>query len=95
LYIKVKSLIPDRRQLNEELKHARKYLEEMEQKLVEDNAPVNKLSLCPPNAIPINADLINFDYELFINEFKQLSNGRLFDALVIDPPWKLSGSNPI
>jgi mRNA (2'-O-methyladenosine-N6-)-methyltransferase len=38
--------------------------------------------------------LTNFDYVGFANSFKQISEGRLFDVIMIDPPWQLSSSNP-
>lgn len=48
----------------------------------------------PTSSIPIITDLITFDYNAFAENFKRMTEGRLFDVILIDPPWQLSGSNP-
>ncbi len=54
------------------------------------------------NCIPIHEDVIDFDFEVaqiflilkaLAKKQKDLA-GRLFDAIIIDPPWQLSSSNP-
>ena len=45
------------------------------------------------DSIPICADIRLFDFELL--RAKQLEFGaRLFDVIMMDPPWRLSSSNP-
>lgn len=45
------------------------------------------------NAVPICADVTKFNFDLLIE--KQLHfTQRLFDVIMMDPPWKLSTSQP-
>lgn len=49
--------------------------------------------ICPKNSIPINSNILNFDFNYFSNFQKKLT-GKLFSAVLIDPPWQISNSNP-
>ena len=45
------------------------------------------------NAIPIFADITNFNWGLLIKS-QMLFGMRMFDVIMMDPPWKLSTSQP-
>lgn len=53
----------------------------------------NKKSGYPEDCIPINVDLTLFDFKDLIDKQKALTN-QLFDVILIDPPWHLSGATP-
>ena len=48
----------------------------------------------PENSIPVNADVQNFDFSALVKKQKKLSGGKLFDVIMMDPPWQLSTSQP-
>ena len=52
----------------------------------------------PEDCIPINADVRNYDFKVtFTQSLARIHmeiKGKLFDAIMMDPPWQLSGSNP-
>lgn len=48
----------------------------------------------PNNSIPIMADIRRFNFDLFAEKQKELTNGKLFDVIMMDPPWQLSSSQP-
>jgi len=52
-----------------------------------------RVSHVPKNSIPINADVRTFDFKKLQDAQKKLG-GRLFDVIMIDPPWQLSTSMP-
>lgn len=43
--------------------------------------------------MPICADVTNFDFKKFISRQLEISQ-RYFDVIMMDPPWKLSTSQP-
>ena len=45
------------------------------------------------NAIPISADVCKLDFNKLIQTQKRLT-GKLFDVIMMDPPWQLSTSQP-
>lgn len=60
-------------------------------KEVEENK--TKQSLIPSLSIPINANVTKYNFEkLAINQKKYA--GKLFDVIMMDPPWQLSTSTP-
>lgn len=46
------------------------------------------------DCIPICEDIRLFDFKSLAQKQKDLANGRLFDAIMMDPPWQLSSSQP-
>jgi mRNA (2'-O-methyladenosine-N6-)-methyltransferase len=54
--------------------------------------------IVPSDCIPIPADIRSFDFKVStkksLAERHQAIKGRLFDAIMMDPPWQLSGANP-
>jgi len=50
--------------------------------------------VCPYNAVPMRADVRTFNFELLREKQLLLSNGELFDVIMMDPPWQLASSNP-
>lgn len=50
-------------------------------------------NVVPEHCIPINADVKDFDF-CRLAEFHRQMTGRLFDVVMMDPPWKLSSSDP-
>lgn len=47
----------------------------------------------PENCIPISTDIRTFNFSKLAAEHKKLT-GKLFDVIMMDPPWQLSSSNP-
>ena len=54
------------------------------------NKNISKVS---EKAIPISADIRSFDFNNLIKSQMKISN-KLFDAIMMDPPWQLSTSTP-
>jgi len=52
-----------------------------------------KKSTITENAIPISADVRTFDFKQ-LAEVQSNIGGRLFDVIMMDPPWQLSSSQP-
>lgn len=78
--------LPKKSTLQRELRSTIDYVEKMENLLIDYVNP-DKSLVVPPNCIPINADLLKFDFAAFAENFKEITNGRLFDVVLIDPPW--------
>lgn len=49
--------------------------------------------VCPENSCPIRADVRTFDFKHFAAVVKE-KRGRKFDIIMMDPPWRLTTSNP-
>lgn len=49
---------------------------------------------CPLHSCPIRADIRQFDFTSLIKFQKNTSNGKLFDVIMMDPPWQLACANP-
>lgn len=47
----------------------------------------------PPDSIPLRADIRTFDWERLAKAQRELT-GRLFDVIMMDPPWQLATANP-
>jgi mRNA (2'-O-methyladenosine-N6-)-methyltransferase len=55
----------------------------------------NEISAYDDNCIPINTDIRNFNFDFFIKKQKEFSDdNKLFDVILMDPPWQLSSSQP-
>ncbi|CAD8177323.1 unnamed protein product [Paramecium pentaurelia] len=59
----------------------------------EQNELPTLTSSVPENSIPINADVITFNFKSLIASQQKIA-GKLFDAIMMDPPWQLSTSQP-
>jgi len=49
--------------------------------------------VCPEHSCPIRADVRTFDFKRFAT-FIDEKRGHMFDIIMMDPPWKLTTSNP-
>jgi len=49
--------------------------------------------VCPEHSCPIRADVRTFDFKRFAT-FVNEKRGHMFDIIMMDPPWKLTTSNP-
>jgi len=49
--------------------------------------------VCPEHSCPIRADVRTFDFKQFAT-FVDEKRGHMFDIIMMDPPWKLTTSNP-
>ncbi|CBK23014.2 uncharacterized protein [Blastocystis hominis] len=47
----------------------------------------------PPDSVPLRADIRTFDWERLAKAQRELT-GRLFDVIMMDPPWQLATANP-
>jgi len=54
---------------------------------------IDKKSNVGENSIPISADIRNFNFDYLAKKQKEIGM-RLFDIIMMDPPWKLSSSQP-
>lgn len=59
----------------------------------EDNDKHRGGWIVPEYSIPIRADIRKFDFVKLAETQRKLS-GRLFDAIMMDPPWQLATANP-
>lgn len=57
-----------------------------------------QVSTVPDDCIPICADVRDFDFEVRptqnLARVHREVKGKLFDVIMMDPPWQLSGANP-
>lgn len=52
-----------------------------------------EISTCPSHAVPIRADIRTFAFDSLISS--QIHHaGRLFDVVLMDPPWSLTSTKP-
>jgi len=51
------------------------------------------VSNTPLQSVPVNADVTKFDFDRLI-QAQLRHGGRLFDVIMMDPPWQLSSSQP-
>lgn len=73
--------------------YKRQFLQEQKELSGISKANLEKVNVELENSIPIFADIRTFDFEKLRQ--KQLEfGGRLFDVIMMDPPWKLSTSQP-
>lgn len=54
---------------------------------------MSKKSKISDNSIPICSDVTEIDFNKLVR-CQQEFGGRLFDAIMMDPPWQLSSSQP-
>mmetsp|Transcript_23544 Transcript_23544/g.28843 ORF Transcript_23544/g.28843 Transcript_23544/m.28843 type:complete len:524 (-) Transcript_23544:78-1649(-) len=59
----------------------------------DDESKRNEYELVPQYCVPIRADVREFDFERLAKVQKDIS-GRLFDVIMMDPPWMLATANP-
>ena len=54
--------------------------------------------IIPLDCVPISADVRHYDFQVSATQLlaktHQQLRGRLFDVIMMDPPWQLSGANP-
>lgn len=54
--------------------------------------------IIPLDCVPIPADVRHYDFQVSATQLlaktHQQLRGRLFDVIMMDPPWQLSGANP-
>jgi mRNA m6A methyltransferase catalytic subunit len=62
-----------------------KYFEEQYLKVIQKNTP--------EDCVPINADVRTYDFQGLIKAQLEVKS-KLFDAIMMDPPWQLSGATP-
>jgi len=87
--LKAKEEANDRKAKEEEIKEAER---------IKSGAAVVKSTrdmgwIVPQYSVPIRADIRQFPFAELAAKQKQLS-GRLFDAIMMDPPWMLATANP-
>ena len=68
---------------------------QMQEEIREERADED---IIPRDCVPIPADVRSFDFTVLptqhLAEVHQSLKGKLFDAIMMDPPWQLSGANP-
>jgi mRNA (2'-O-methyladenosine-N6-)-methyltransferase len=67
------------------------YLEEL--KFFEEQHNRAILKNTPEDCIPISADVRTYNFDKLIQAQTEVK-GKLFDAIMMDPPWQLSGATP-
>ncbi|CAG9319545.1 unnamed protein product [Blepharisma stoltei] len=81
--------------IQEDLEQIDKYIYQEEMNFFKqefDKREIEKTSV-PEDSIPICADVRNYDF-LQLAKIHQEVKGKLFDVIMMDPPWQLSGANP-
>mmetsp|Transcript_28643 Transcript_28643/g.50939 ORF Transcript_28643/g.50939 Transcript_28643/m.50939 type:complete len:284 (+) Transcript_28643:1500-2351(+) len=58
-----------------------------------DEQAASQISTVPDDCIPICADVRGFNFEELARVHYEVK-GKLFDVIMMDPPWQLSGANP-
>lgn len=79
---KLKSSIEDK---IEDYKESFFYEQQVELKRIKSDVP--------ENGVPVCADVTSYDFKKLIAAQRE-STGRLFDVIMMDPPWQLSTSQP-
>lgn len=88
-FIKIKE--ETKKVINESLKE----IEKLKRLFFENEEKIgNAISDYDDNCIPINTDIREFNFDFFIEKQKEFSEDKLFDVILMDPPWQLSSSQP-
>lgn len=79
--------------IDDEIQQIENYIYREELKFFEDESTrvVNKNT--PEDCIPICADVRSYDFQKLV-EAQMSVKGRMFDVIMMDPPWQLSGATP-
>ncbi len=84
-----------KKQILQEINESKILMEKLEIEFFLNNEKISNLkSKYSDDCIPICADIRNFDFQFLADKQKELTNGRLFDVIMMDPPWQLSSSQP-
>jgi mRNA (2'-O-methyladenosine-N6-)-methyltransferase len=76
------------------IKKAEELIKTLEKQYIEKElSNVHHKSIYPDLCIPINTNILKFGFDVLISKQLELTN-RLFDVILMDPPWKLSSSHP-
>lgn len=83
-----------RKQLEKLSQTVEERLVHYKQQFIQEQADMEKKkSAVSENSIPICADVTTFDFRK-LAEVQSKVGGRLFDVIMMDPPWQLSSSQP-
>lgn len=76
------------------IKKAEELINILEKQYIEKElSNIHHKSIYPDLCIPINTNILKFGFDSLISKQLELTN-RLFDVILMDPPWKLSSSHP-
>jgi mRNA (2'-O-methyladenosine-N6-)-methyltransferase len=96
----IDKLPSDRAKLVALLGQVKSKIKEYKQAYLEENSHLSRpifilegKSYVGDNAVPICADITKFDFENLIKKQMEIAS-REFDVLMMDPPWRLSTSQP-
>ena len=79
--------------INEHLEQIDKHIYMQELKFFEDCFIRVIEKNTPEDCVPINADVRTFDFQKLIDCQLEVKK-KLFDVIMMDPPWQLSGATP-
>lgn len=88
-----------KKQLKNEIEATKEYIKELEDEYVNNELGLIRKTIndkffdCPEHAVPIHADVTCFDFNMLAERQLKLTN-KLFDVIMMDPPWQISSSNP-
>jgi mRNA (2'-O-methyladenosine-N6-)-methyltransferase len=80
-------------QIKDEISQIDEYIQKEELKFFEEESTRVISKRTPEDCIPICADVRSFDFQSLIDAQLQVKN-KLFDVIMMDPPWQLSGATP-
>jgi len=84
-----------KKKISQEIEESKILIEKLETEFFKAEEKLEKgKSKYSDDCIPICADIRTFDFKLLAQKQMKLANGKLFDAIMMDPPWQLSSSQP-
>lgn len=79
----------------QEIMKSKILIEKLEKDFFKNEEKIEKAkSKYSDDCIPLCADIRLFDFKLLAQKQLELSDGKLFDIIMMDPPWQLSSSQP-
>ena len=93
-YIEITQHTNTKKEAINTIKEANELIAQLEKKFLKSElSSTTPKSIYPDFCIPINADVLSFNFDALIKKQIELTN-KLFDVIMMDPPWQLSSSHP-
>lgn len=93
-YIELTTNTQTKNETKEIIKQANVLIHKLEKEFLQNELnPQTQKSIYPDYCIPINADVLTFNFDSLVKKQLELTN-KLFDVIMMDPPWQLSSSHP-
>lgn len=93
-YIELTTNTQTKNETKEIINQANVLIQKLEKEFLQNELnPQKQKSIYPDYCIPINADVLTFKFDSLVKKQLELTN-KLFDVIMMDPPWQLSSSHP-